>query len=864
MTSTSQKKTLSVSNPSNSAFNSSSTVYKSKDKAVKKQASSFVGTSQSELQSNSGISVNPVQCSPSCNNSSIIQSFISTTGIGSDIKSPHSIISRSGYAGSHSGNVKVICRFRPVSEKEKEQTKGMCADFIDYCQVAIKTTHDLNTYRFSFDRIFAPTANQQDVFDLAARPIIDSVLEGFNGTIFAYGQTSSGKTFTMMGDLGSEINEGIIPRMVQHVFNHISNSPEYEYIVKVSMMEIYMERVRDLIETNRVNLNIREDKIKGNFVDELSEHYVSSEEEVMEFVRVGSSNRTTAYTNMNDSSSRSHTILQLTIKSSNINDLTTRTGKLFLVDLAGSEKIAKTGATGLTLDEAKNINKSLTTLGMVINSLTDEKSTHVPYRESKVTRILQESLGGNAKTCLIITCSPSSHNDLETLSTLRFGMRAKKIENKPKINKEVSVAELKIEIERLENIISETNSKLSIYEKLLVQNNISLPKLQTDMSKGKSPKKIGKSYQQDNNNIKLNASQDESDNIKDDVLDHNSLMIDNHREESFNNHRKSSENYLQTGFFEDRKAEIYSKDQNKASIMISENRSLIKQLLEFEETIKRLMIESDENRKELSQLYELKYKFEDIEAENIGKIEYLERKIKKLRFDKAEEQTEIYCLSIEPIKNKIEEIVSLISENHPSFEYNKREFIRDCEQLIENYKVRITIKSSKSCNLEEAFDTKGVISSNESEQDKIIEYQNQCSKILKEAQLECQQLNNKLKDITDNYYLISKQVLDLKSKVDFHESGLSQDQKNYIKRIESLEASLNQVNKLYHQILAQKSALKIENDILQKLVCQKNDTITKLDKEIDLIKDNEVSLLYKYSRFNKTFLRVMLSPIKNR
>lgn len=859
--STSQKKTVTALNNSNAtSFNNNPSLSKNKDKVIKKQATSFVGSSQPDniLSSNSSTSTAIPLITPISNNTSIInQSVVSTTGIGSEIKSPQSIIlggaSNIYSQTSHTGNVKVICRFRPISDKERDQTKNVCAEFIDNYQVAIKTTHDLNTYRFSFDRIFSPKASQEEVFDLAARPIIDSVLEGFNGTIFAYGQTSSGKTFTMMGDIRNEVNEGIIPRMVQHIFNHISNSPEYEYIVKVSMMEIYMERVRDLIETTRVNLNIREDKIKGNYVDELSEYYVSSEEEVMEFVNIGSNNRTTAYTNMNDYSSRSHTVLQLTIKSSNITDLTTKTGKLFLVDLAGSEKISKTGATGLTLDQAKNINKSLTTLGMVINSLTDDKTTHVPYRESKVTRILQESLGGNAKTCLIITCSPSSHNDLETLSTLRFGMRAKKIENKPKINKEISVTELKIEIDRLENLVQESNGRITMLERLLNQSNIPIPKIEfkpKSSSKSKSPKKAGKNSHQFNS--QLNASAEEDEQLKDDLFNQiNSLNLsDNNLDANIPlgnnlNHRKSSEMKTQSnyGIFEDRKTQSSSKDQSKVTNLISENRSLVKQLLESEETIKRLMIESDENRRAMADLYELKYKFEEIETENVSKIEFLERKIKKLKFETCEEQTEIYNSSIEPIKSKIEELIALVTENHPSFEYSKKEFLRECEQLIESYKVKVTIKTGKSGLMEDFFDQKALSSVNEEEHKKIVDFQKHCTKKVKEIQIEKDQLTANLRDKTEQLYFYEKQILEMKSKVDFYESTLSQDHKNYIKRIESLEASLNQVNKLYHQIIAQKSAIKIENDILQKLVSQKNDAITKLDKEIDLFKDKEVRIL---------------------
>lgn len=158
---------------------------------------------------------------------------------------------------------------------------------------------------------------------------------------------------------------------------------------------------------------------------------------------------------MNAESSRSHSLFVITITMLNNDDGSCKTGKLYLVDLAGSEKIAKTGAQGQTLEEAKNINKSLTTLGKVIVALTDKKSTHVPYRESKLTRILSESLGGNSKTCLIITCSPHPFNDQETLSTLRFGARARNIKNAPKVNKEYTVPELRRLLEKAEEKIEQ-------------------------------------------------------------------------------------------------------------------------------------------------------------------------------------------------------------------------------------------------------------------------------------------------------------------------------------------------------------------------------------------------------------------------
>lgn len=305
---------------------------------------------------------------------------------------------------------------------------------------------------------------------------MESVLEGFNGTILTYGQTSSGKTFTMEGVVGDGELEGIIPRTIKDTFEFIRNTTEnIEFTVKISMVEIYMERIKDIIDPSRKDLNIREDKAKGIYIEDLSEHYVGCEEEVLDLIKIGSENRTVGETKMNAVSSRSHSIFAMTIHQNNMTTNVAKTGKLFLVDLAGSEKVSKTEATGLLLEQAKKINCSLTTLGMVINNLTDGKSTHVPYRDSKLTRALQESLGGNAKTCLIITCSPSIFNHHETLSTLRFGERAKKIKNKPKINKETTVAELKMEIEKLEKTIAKGNKRIIQLSQFIEKNGLKIP-----------------------------------------------------------------------------------------------------------------------------------------------------------------------------------------------------------------------------------------------------------------------------------------------------------------------------------------------------------------------------------------------------
>lgn len=270
----------------------------------------------------------------------------------------------------------------------------------------------------------------------------------------------------MMGsDIDDEEQKGIIPRIVEQMFASILRSPgNIEYTVRVSYMEIYMEKIRDLLVPQNDNLPVHEEKSRGVYVKGLLEIYVSSVQEVYEVMRRGGSARATAATNMNQESSRSHSIFVITITQKNVETGSAKSGQLFLVDLAGSEKVGKTGASGQTLEEAKKINKSLSALGMVINSLTDGKSTHIPYRDSKLTRILQESLGGNSRTTLIINCSPSSYNDQETLSTLRFGVRAKAIKNKAKINAELSPLELKQLLKKAQNQVTTYQSYLSSLE----------------------------------------------------------------------------------------------------------------------------------------------------------------------------------------------------------------------------------------------------------------------------------------------------------------------------------------------------------------------------------------------------------------
>ncbi len=336
----------------------------------------------------------------------------------------------------------VAVRCRPLSEREKEMSPKETVQIIDKKIIKMKDpTGFLNPNNIrskeqilEFDYAFDNKDNQETIFNCTTKPLIEGILNGFNAAVFAYGATGAGKTYTMLGD---DNNPGIMPLTFGELFKQIKNYSNREYLIKLCYLEIYNENIRDLLINSSANLELREDPNKGLIINGITEIIANSGEHILSILKKGNKKRTTEATNANQTSSRSHAILQIMVsckeKKNNV-----KFGKLSLIDLAGSERASVTKNKGMRLIEGANINKSLLTLGNCINALCESniKGTkpHIPYRDSKLTRLLKDSLGGNSRTVMIANISPFIYSFDDTYNTLNYADRAKHIKTRVKVN----------------------------------------------------------------------------------------------------------------------------------------------------------------------------------------------------------------------------------------------------------------------------------------------------------------------------------------------------------------------------------------------------------------------------------------------
>jgi hypothetical protein len=334
---------------------------------------------------------------------------------------------------------RVLLRFRPLPSGEHGSTP-FGVQSADTVVVRPRDAGSADDVSYCFDKIFPETTPQDDVFQHVMNDSVDTVLKGFNATVLAYGQSGAGKTYTMFGDGGE--NVGIIPRALEEIFKRIaSDDGGGVFVVKASMLEIYMEEMKDLLRPTSHKLRLRESAFEGIWVEGLHHIYVPNAAVAVDLLRQGMGSRVIGSTGMNNQSSRSHCIFSLRVEQQHPDGFVQR-GELHFADLAGAERVDRTGAHGQSLEEAKRINLSLSALGNCISALAQPGRAHIPFRDSKLTFLLKNSLGGNARTTLLINASSRWHDLEETQTALKFGARARSIKNVVKVNRKLSAEEL--------------------------------------------------------------------------------------------------------------------------------------------------------------------------------------------------------------------------------------------------------------------------------------------------------------------------------------------------------------------------------------------------------------------------------------
>jgi kinesin family protein 5 len=710
--------------------------------------------------------------------------------------------------------INVFCRFRPPNEIELEHTSNNCITILSPKQLLVRKDNNLDIQQdYTFDGLFLPDTPLEQFYTRTTKQIIENVLVGYNGAVICYGQTGTGKTYTM--------NE-IVPLAIKQIFHGV-NTADFDneiFKITVSMLEIYKEQVNDLIDTKKTNLNVIENKLKKNklTIENLTSIPVSSESELKDIIYKGNIKRNTNTELMKEYSAKTHNIIIIVIYRYYKDKNCMKTGTLYLCDLEGSEKITKMNLDeGESIEEQKLVNKSLAALSSVVQNLSikNDSTFHVPYRDSKLTRILSECLGGNAYTTLILTCTQNEYNLSETRNTLLFGERAKKIRNKPVVNIELNA------------------DKNPIIREVLNQRNELLNNLDEKERNAMKAMEYKKMYENEIIELKSQIKQlKESHNLDVNVIEElkgNISILENEKQRLI----------LATQQMTNQENEIL--DLNKK----------VKNLKKKEEKNEELIEKLKEDGNKLRIANE-NIKYLEIEKENhIQEIEEKESNIKELERSLKEKEKNIKNLNsdldqkmnqIKILETKIEKINKNFKEQND----DKDKIIRELENNLEKEKLKL-IEKSKKC--QELID-------NLSEADnKIISYE---SKMKDQNRI----INNNTKEISE----LQKEIEILKNKIENLEKGKIKLISTHESEVEKLQKEIfdlkSNVNKLKNELNSKENNIQYLNEQKEKLEKTKEENTIKIKEQNLDLQDKIIQLNSLKEEINEKKLIIKKNDLK--
>eukprot|EP00792_Barthelona_sp_PAP020_P004310 TRINITY_DN2039_c0_g1_i1.p1 TRINITY_DN2039_c0_g1~~TRINITY_DN2039_c0_g1_i1.p1 ORF type:complete len:1166 (+),score=370.32 TRINITY_DN2039_c0_g1_i1:49-3546(+) len=629
------------------------------------------------------------------------------------------------------GKIRVGIRVRPQLELEIESKQFENAITINDTQITVQrpalTSAPKKT--FDFEYIFNDETTQLEIYNEIAKPVLADVYEGYNGTILAYGPSGTGKTFTLSNysTAGNYIkdHEGLIPRCISDIFDYGISLENTSLKVEMTYVQIYMEMLQDLLDPNNDDLRVREDASNGVFLAGAAKVEIATLKDAMDLLIMGNKNRSTAFTNLNAHSSRSHAvvILYLTqsteltsneIESGNVVDREIIESKLVCVDLAGSERIKKSGVSGIRAEEAKKINLSLSVLGSVVHALTTPQTSHVPYRDSKLTRLLQDSLGGNARTSMICTVGPALKSSVETVSTLQFASRARRVITKARKNITIDYKALCIKLQAALDETEQKLNELTVSVGVHEDQSLRIKELEDQLEDYKSGLQISDKLQEETNRLKddLKLSQGVNDKLEEQIESQDNEIKNLLKELELSNLKnieleKKQEDLIAVR--EDEKSEYLSKISDlEETLSSTEDKYVQKAELDAKKIVdlqmrideyvdeletQKLTFETEKKKLEQHLIFEYEEEIESIEKDN-------EEMLMRMEIDFTERLEEVRTKYEEQIRVKDEkfekEKEEALAEQDALFEDLESHHQEEMERLEERYSTKMELLQANS------------------------------------------------------------------------------------------------------------------------------------------------------------------------